>query len=445
MTYPPVKRKIAKIWEERRSAKAAKRPRDVREPFERDRARIVHSAAFRRLQAKTQVLGIGEGDFHRTRLTHSMEAAQIGRGICMHLDRRVKGAHSPYVPPRCLIESICLAHDLGHPPFAHGGEAALNLMMREHGGFEGNAQTLRLLARHEALVTDFGLDLTRRVLLGILKYPAPYRRVVRTQQPRPGDVHTEKRNNWKPPKCYYDSDEDIVNWVIERLVPTDKTRIRSLQSRPKKDEHGKTRYKSFDTSIMEIADDIAYGVHDLEDCVALKLIGIDIWDRVKGELDAVWARREGISRLKRILFSDDSTNRRRAIGALVNAFITSTEIVENRFDEPILKYNAILCPPAKRFLDALMKLVATEVINSPEVQTLEYRGQQIVIRIFDALNSDPQRLLKDGFRRQWEAAQSEAEKRRVVCDYIAGMTDEYATRLYERLYVPRQGTVFSRL
>src|SRR5690348_2161111 len=137
---------------------------EERSPFEIDRARIIHSAAFRRLQGKTQVFVSGSGDFFRTRLTHSLEAAQIGKGLALRL-----GAHPD------LVEAACLAHDLGHPPFGHRGEAALHQCMQEHGGFEGNAQTLRLLCR---LSTKFinldGLNLCRATLDSVLKYKNPF-------------------------------------------------------------------------------------------------------------------------------------------------------------------------------------------------------------------------------------------------------------------------------
>ena len=152
---------------------------DHRDPYYRDYARLVHSAAFRRLQAKTQVLGLGESDFYRTRLTHSLEVAQIGAGLVVHLRAQLQLPTMPpqprfeswlnLLPSEKLIEAICLAHDLGHPPFGHGGERALNYAMRGAGGFEGNGQTLRILARLEKNSEDHGLNPTRRLLLGVLK------------------------------------------------------------------------------------------------------------------------------------------------------------------------------------------------------------------------------------------------------------------------------------
>lgn len=126
-------------WQERKHETSSHNRND----YARDRARIIHSAFFRRLQGKTQVLGLGESDFYRTRLTHSLEVAQIAGGIVEYLQEKYHGSNeSQFIPPQNLIEAIGLAHDIGHPPFGHGGEVALNYVMRNNGGFEGNAQTL---------------------------------------------------------------------------------------------------------------------------------------------------------------------------------------------------------------------------------------------------------------------------------------------------------------
>ena len=149
-----------------------RRERDYRTPFQQDRDRIIYSFAFRRLQAKTQVFMSGEYDFYRTRLTHSIEVAQIGRSICNYLQRKCPVlAEDFYVDPD-LVEAACLTHDLGHPPFGHAGESLLNKMMRPFGGFEGNAQTLRIIT--ESIYTRHGrrqgMNPTRAFIDSILKY-----------------------------------------------------------------------------------------------------------------------------------------------------------------------------------------------------------------------------------------------------------------------------------
>ena len=161
------------------------REKDNRPPFRRDRGRILHSAAFRCLQAKTQIHAIGENDFYRTRLTHSLEVAQIGSSLVaqlkfletfeslsqtLNIDKNeLQKQLKPLLPSNDLIESLCFAHDIGHPPFGHGGETALNYMMAEQGGFEGNAQTFRILTKLEPYTENAGMNLTRRTLLGVVK------------------------------------------------------------------------------------------------------------------------------------------------------------------------------------------------------------------------------------------------------------------------------------
>ena len=169
------------FWEERMGDVANE---DGRSAYERDYARVVHSSAFRRLQAKTQVLGVGDSDFYRTRLTHSMEVSQIGESIARRFIKCVEDKKElrAVLPDPILIRTICLAHDLGHPPFGHGGEIALNRCMIDHGGFEGNGQTLRILASIEPYTEKHGMNLSRRSLLGVLKYPAPLSAVVNKEQ-----------------------------------------------------------------------------------------------------------------------------------------------------------------------------------------------------------------------------------------------------------------------
>jgi dGTPase len=439
-------------WEARRSGDELRRAQgDYRDSYSRDRARVIHSAAFRRLQAKTQVLGIGEGDFHRTRLTHSMEAAQIARGIvrALQANKSTGQTWAAWLPNPNLIETIALAHDLGHPPFGHGGEIGLNYAMRDAGGFEGNGQTLRLLARTEAHTAGFGLDLARRSLLGVLKYPVPYENVRRTKLAAPPPTLRQlKREDWKPPKCYMATERDVVDWILQPFSAADRSGFTALKAAPTDTAHGKPKHHAFDTGIMELGDDIAYGIHDFEDAVALRLVGKSDWERIASATDRSWASTVGLSDLDKLasdLFQGSSHSRKRAIGGLVHALIVSVEVREEaQFEHPLLRFQAALPEPARQFLDGFRNLVAERVIKTPQVQTLEYRGQQLVLHLFDALAGDPQRLLKGNFAQDHAAVPDEAAKLRVICDYVAGMTDEYATRMYERLFVPRQGQFSDR-
>jgi len=437
-----------RAWEQRQGPGDAHRVADHRSAFEHDRGRIIHSAAFRRLQTKTQVLGIGEGDFHRTRLTHSLEVSQISGGILGHVRSSAPDALASWLPERDLLEAICLAHDLGHPPFGHGGEVALNYMMRDHGGFEGNGQTLRILARLEAYIPGRGLDLARRTLLGVLKYPLPYSRVRRTSQPPLACAEHIKASDWKPPKCYLDTEKDLVEWLLEPFCPQDRELfIRS--SPPEPNRHGKPTQKTLDTSMMELADDIAYGVHDLEDAIALGLIQEDRWRRAaEPSFDTAWASRAGLpglDELRNRLFPNYGA-RKRAIGSLVHAFVVSTRLKEKpEYAHPLLRWGVEMEEPALRLLKALKDLIHEKVVKTPNVQILEYRGQQLVMKVFDALASDPERFLKPYFAKQFANAPDETAAMRSLCDYVAGMTDEYATRVYERFFIPREGMVFDRI
>lgn len=440
-------------WSERRSNETERRPHDHRPDAERDRSRLLHSAAFRRLQGKTQVLGITESDFHRTRLTHSLEVAQISRGIVYELHHQAEqhGAGlAAALPDIALIEAICFGHDLGHPPFGHSGEVALNYAMRDHGGFEGNGQSLRLLSHLELHTQRFGLDLTRRVLLGILKYPAPYSVVQRLESPSAlQDTTALKRDDWKPPKCYLDTEAAVVDWILDPLSPDDRTHFTSLAVHPSASEPGKTRYSSLDATIMELADDIAYGTHDFEDAVSLHLISRDQWEEVAKELDEEWARMFGLnpSQMESDFFDPRrglrSGRRKQAIGAIINALVSSVRIKERReFESPLLRFHPILSGPPRRFLDALTNVTFRHVVRSQSVQTLEFRGRHLIVSMFEALESDWECLINPPFR-EW--IREFHDVKRGVCDYIAGMTDAYAARVYERLFIPRQGNVFERL
>jgi dGTPase len=266
------------MWTQRRSGQTHQRgSNDHRDPYERDRTRVIHCPSFRRLQRKTQILGTDEGDFHRTRLTHSLEASSIGHSIIRNL--AMNNQNDPtllgLLPNNDLMTVICLLHDIGHPPFGHGGEVALNYMMRHHGGFEANGQTLRLLTKLEDSYGQDGMDLTRRALLGILKYPVNYSQVVATELPEPQhDMQNKviKINDWLPPKAYFDSEIPEVEWMLYPLKPEDRALFQSLSKEPTALKHGASTYCSFDCSIMNIADDIAYGIHDLEDAIHLHLI-----------------------------------------------------------------------------------------------------------------------------------------------------------------------------
>ena len=432
------------------------REKDHRPSFRRDRGRILHSAAFRCLQAKTQIHAVGENDFYRTRLTHSLEVAQIGSSLVaqlkfaeafvtlaqqLSLDKsELQKQLSPLLPTNDLIESLCFAHDIGHPPFGHGGEVALNYMMRNNGGFEGNAQTFRLLTKLEPYTPNAGMNLTRRTILGIVKYPtildvssAQYDQLAETQHSDPRYV---KIADWRPGKGLFRDDLDMFNWLLEPLSERDRALFGSLQKvRSDPQEILKTRFKSLDCSIMELADDIAYGVHDLEDAIVVGVVNMPQWQEALNALkdcQSDWMRQH-IEDISTKLFSDQHYLRKNAIGALVNYFITNVRWkIQSEFCDPLLRYNAELPSEVVGVLKVFKNFVQKYVINNVETQRVEYKGQRILTELFQIFDSDPQRLLPTNTANRWRNAE-ENGKKRVICDYIAGMSDAYALKVYQQL------------
>lgn len=430
-------------WTSRRLDTKTQREGDHRTPFQRDKARILHSAAFRRLQSKTQVLGVGMSDFYRTRLTHSLEASQIGQGIAAQLRSKYPQLTDRLGLNDILIEALCLAHDIGHPPFGHGGEVALHYMMRNHGGFEGNGQTFRIVTRLEPYTADAGMNLCRRSLLGLVKYPNFIDNLAYTTENANEQLVANKRQikaqEWHPPKGLYQCDADIFDWLLEPLSDSDKRQFTSFTGSSKK--HSKTQFKSFDCSIMELADDIAYSIHDLEDAIVMGIV-----NQQQFELEVVKPIRElgegwlcsHISDLSRKLFSNEHHLRKGAIGALVNCFITNIEInqVDATFSDDLFVFNAVFPALYQECIAVFKQFVFQRVILKPELQLLEYKGQQIVMELFEAFSSDPMRLLPDNTKVRWLEAENKNNGHRVISDYIAGMTDGFASRLYSTLFMP---------
>lgn len=435
------------LWLERRLKKVSKRQHDHRDPFQRDRARILHSAAFRRLQSKTQVMGSGQSDFYRTRLTHSLEAAQIGSGITAQLRCKYPElCHTLFPVTDSLIEAICLAHDIGHPPFGHGGEVALHYMMRGHGGFEGNGQTFRIVARLEPFSENNGMNLSRRTLLGLMKYPQTIEQLnTPVKYDSIDNFRQLKASQWHPPKGLYSDDIDIINWLLAPLSSNDRELFQHINAQSS--GHSKTKFKSLDCSIMELADDIAYGIHDLEDAIVTGVVNqqdfeSQVIDKLI-KLDDPWLS-QYCQTLTSKLFSEQHYLQKDAIGGLVNYLITAIELTdlnkrhENvNFDEPLLQFNATLPKITMQALQVFKDFVFNFVIKQTKIQRLEYRGQQIVMELFEALSSDPLRLLPKNSANRWQQAKDKDENpHRVIADYISGMTDDYATRLYQALFLP---------
>lgn len=435
-------------WHNRQSGHEKSRENDYRTPYQRDRARIIHSAAFRRLQSKTQILAIRQNDYSRTRLTHSLEVAQIGSGIVHHLKHNSpdEADFQKWLADDALIETICLSHDIGHPPFGHGGEVALNYMMQANGGFEGNAQSLRILGKRGSYSEVYGMDVTRRTLLGILKYPVLHENVVGAYPEKPNNFRQFKASDWTPPKCVYQEEQSLLDWILEPFSNADKIAFQEIRKN-QSSSHSKAKHASFDTSIMDLADDIAYGVHDLEDAIVLGMVTKDMWlEHLEPKLTALASPylSKNLNNIRTQLFSRQSHLRKEAIGDLVSWFITSCQVVEKQnFEHPLLRFQVGLPEGQRQALSLLKQFEMQHIIQRPEVQMLVYKGQQMLLELFETYAADPNRLLPREIANEWRNSQENGENGlRIICDYMASMTDDYASRMYNKLFVPSLGSVF---
>lgn len=429
------------LWQQRKEVTSSRNEDDQ---YERDSARILHSSAFRRLQNKMQVLFIGDSDYYRTRLTHSLEVMQIGRGILNHLKKNIKDEEiKSSLPSNHLIESICLAHDLGHPPFGHAGEKALHKKMENHGGFEGNAQTFRIITKLGEFSDNNGFNLTRRATLGVVKYPVFYENV------------RNKSYSAKPPKCLYSSEKDIFDWLLEPFSLKDRELFQSNITIEGK--HSKSKYKTLDTSIMEKADDIAYAFHDFEDAIKLNIINIQFWDNVildklSAYIDFInenidvssLTNKTFIEFAKQRLFSNENKDSKIIFSKFINFFISAIKIEQNEgFESPLLKYKAIFKDTKYDEILEIIKddIVYSQVIKRTENTQLEYKGTKVISNLYDVLLEAPKELLPKGTLKKFNSLNDEFHQKRVLSDYISGMTDNYALKVYRRIFDPNYGSI----
>ncbi|MFM9015086.1 MAG: deoxyguanosinetriphosphate triphosphohydrolase [Candidatus Nanopelagicus sp.] len=387
--------------------------RGGRSEFARDRARIIHSYALRRLAAKTQVAVPWATDFPRTRLSHSLECAQVGREI---------GAQLGADPD--LMEGACLAHDLGHPPFGHNGEMALNQLANSCGGFEGNAQSIRLLIRLEAKTVlptgrSIGLNLTRASLDAATKYPWSR------------DINSEKFG-------VYEDDLAIFNWYRAN-APTGVT--------------------SMEAQIMDWSDDVAYSVHDLEDSlvtgqVKLNTLKDDLPDLFKVAKDEYLADvsevelESALSNLEKLTtwpHEYDGTHRSLArlkdlTSELIGRFAQSVEQAtqEKYGSGDLTRYNAnLIVPRAQRVEVVLLKSIAGHyVINAASSQVRYTEQQKLLTELVAAILESAPKTLESFFLQDWHNAQTDSQRLRVVIDQVASLTDPGARALHQRLVRP---------
>jgi len=394
-----------------------------RSDFARDRGRVLHSSALRRLAVKTQVLSPTAGlDFARNRLTHSLEVAQVGRELAVNLG----------LDPD-VVDGACLAHDLGHPPFGHNGERALAAWAHDIGGFEGNAQTLRLLTRLEPKVfgpevdgvpgRSYGLNLTRASLDASCKYPWPE---------RDGVEDPSGRSKFG----YYADDADAFAW-LRGDAPE---RVRCIEAQ-----------------VMDLSDDIAYSVHDFEDAVVSGYLDVpalsaradhealvdSMFEWIGGEIDhdGLIAAFDRLDNLEYWIDSWDGSRRDLArlknltsqlIGRFAGEAVRATR--EAHPEGSLARFAAdVVVPFETRAEIAVLKgIVAANVMSTNSRKPIYARQRGILTELADALWADPTRL-DLGFAEDFAAADGDAGRKRVVVDQVASLTDVSAMTWVERL------------
>lgn len=431
-----------------------------RDPFSRDYGRIIHSASFRRLQGKTQVFPSRESDFFRNRLTHSLEVAQIAQGIAERLNYEHKERWGEKGIDGRLCAAAALIHDIGHPPFGHNGEKALDAAMREFGGFEGNAQTLRIITRLEkkkkyAEPVDgddrAGYNLCYRTIAAALKYDR--------------EIPIRREATAKLVKGYYLSEKSIVGRVKTAILGDYELKIGE-------------EFKTIECSIMDLADDIAYSVYDLEDCLKVGFLTpaeiltsdeallekvaasvskqlkyqvskadvlrvfLEIFKEILGDdSDPVEEKADKETLLQRFVWAykassqlcEDGYKRTKLSSQLVHAFITGVELIPH---EQCVALNSVKLPTELALWKEVLKQYTYEAaIYSPRVKLGEYRGYDLVTDIFKALMSERGDLLMPADVREHVRAAGEDKtvKARAICDFVAGMTDRYAMEFWARL------------
>ncbi len=399
----------------------------ARTPFERDRARVVHSAALRRLAAKTQVVGPQSDDFVRNRLTHTLEVAQIGRDLARQL-----GCDAD------VVETAALAHDLGHPPFGHNGERALDELCGDAGGFEGNAQTLRILTRLEAKSVDdagasVGLNLTRATLDAATKYP--WRRA--DAAPAVG-ANADGTPRAVAKFGVYDDDLPVFEWLREGAP---------------------TRRRCLEAQVMDLADDVAYSVHDIEDGIVAGRIDLmmledpglrsEVWSTVQEwylpEVDPA-ALDDALRRMAdRVGWPTSPYDGSRAgLAALKNLTSqlighfcgSATDATHEAFgQEPLARYDAdLLVPEETRLEISVLKGVAAHLVMRAEDRlAVMDRQRDLLTELVEAVRKGAPDVLDPAFRADHLAAEDEPARLRVIVDQVASLTDASAVEWHRRL------------
>ncbi|HEY8991061.1 MAG TPA: dNTP triphosphohydrolase [Luteolibacter sp.] len=404
---------------------------DHRTPFQIDRDRVLHTPTFRRLQSKTQVFWSGEYDFYRTRLTHSLEVAQVGKGICHWLKTCPDGPLADdFHLDEDLVEAVCLSHDLGHPPFGHAGERTLNFLLREHGGFEGNAQTLRLLTERIFTARRTGMNPTRAFLDGVLKYKTLWTEL-KTALGHAPEHH-----------FLYDEQHVQLDWAM------------GGNDFPLELPPGETRngFKSIECQVMDWADDTAYSLNDLSDSVRAGFLTVDKIEAWAEKNDVAAGPDSSLGELIRAIRGrkvDPFVGRR--IGVYLRA--TRLEPDVNFLSHLSNRYRFRLAiDPAARAESKLFKRLAFDVVFlSPELKQLEHKGSFLLRRLWQTLftryaEGEPIdgryfSLLPHETAEEIGRAESPGERARLICDFLADQTDGSAARMFQRLFTPDFGSI----
>jgi dGTPase len=359
----------------------------TRSPFQRDRDRIIHSTAFRRLKQKTQVFIAHEGDHFRTRLTHSLEVAQIARSVA-----RTLGLDED------LAETVALAHDLGHPPFGHSGEDELDLLMQPFGGFDHNAQTLRVVTYLEQRYPTFdGLNLSWETLEGVVKHNGPLVRADRPLTDLPLAIQHYAREH----------DLELDTW-----------------SGP-------------EAQVAALADDIAYNNHDIDDGLRSGLFSIDDLIDLPFVGEVFWTVRSDYPEIERERWVGEAI--RRLIGARIADLVAETRRRAAQFKpESAADVRAMgaalvqFSEPMRETETVLRRFLFDRMYRHYRVCRMRSQARRVLRELFELFLSEPE-LLPDRWRQR--AGQRGTDGcARVICDYIAGMTDAFAIEEHRRLF-----------
>jgi len=418
-----MKNKFYTEFDLQRKRESSRGGTDYRSPFQIDRDRIIHSSEFRRLQGKTQVFLPGEYDFYRTRLTHSIEVAQIGRSICNFISHKYNSIfNEEYFIDPDLVESVCLAHDLGHPPFGHAGERTIHKLMTDFGGFEGNAQTLRLITEIFYREDDHhrGMNPTRALVDGILKYKALY------------DNMNKQENHF-----LYDFQKEDLDFVFK-----DKDLKSNFNSQKELN-----KFRSIECQVMDWADDTAYSVNDLMDSISGGFITIAKLSNWKDENESK-LNPEQNKYVEEMIEWIRKDNFKKNFGAQIGQLISACSIEErdtfmndvtNRY-----KYKLVIDEKIFEKTEIYKRISVELVFRSPQLHQMEYKGNFMLAKIFNLLlenylnnkGKEIIKLLPDFTHKLINKEEDKIKKIRLICDYVSGMTDFFAMRNYKRLFDP---------